>query len=90
MEGVMRTLSDLVIKGPADSSIRNMVNSVTELRSGNWGQVITNHAPMNNENNQSGSRQVVNEPTFYGPDGQELTEEESRFLEEYAYDEEFR
>ncbi|XP_016845761.1 polyadenylate-binding protein-interacting protein 1 [Nasonia vitripennis] len=81
MEQVMRTLSDLVIQGRVDSHVGRMVTSVSELRSGNWG-VISSHGPLHAENKQSSSAQVVDDPIFYGPDGEVITDEESRFLED--------
>ncbi|XP_011495384.1 PREDICTED: polyadenylate-binding protein-interacting protein 1 [Ceratosolen solmsi marchali] len=83
MEQVMRTLSDLVIQGRVDSHVGRMVNTVSELRSGNWG-VISSHMPLHIENKQSSSSQVDNEAIFYGPDGKVITDEESRFLDDLA------
>lgn len=79
----MRTLSELVIQGRVDSHVGRMVTSVSELRSGNWG-VISSHGPLHAENKQSSSAQVVDDPIFYGPDGEVITDEESRFLEDLA------
>ncbi|XP_023244991.1 polyadenylate-binding protein-interacting protein 1 isoform X2 [Copidosoma floridanum] len=87
MEQVMRTLSDLVIQGRVDSHVGRMVTSVSELRSGNWG-VSLSHTSRDIETKQPSSSQVSDEPVFYGPDGQEITEEESRFLEEGNLEEE--
>jgi hypothetical protein len=82
MEQVMRTLSDLVIQGRVDSHVGRMVNTVSELRSGNWG-IISSHIPLHIENKKSSS-QVTDEPIFYGPDGKVITDEESRFLDDLA------
>lgn len=86
MEQVMRTLSELVIQGRVDSHVGRMVTSVSELRSGNWG-ALSSHGPLHVENKQSSSAQVVDAPTFYGPDGEVITDEESRFLEDFAEEE---
>lgn len=78
MELVMRRLSDLVNQGKVDVHVSRLVSSVTELRSGNWlGQIV----PSQVEEKQSSS-QAINEPVYFGPDGQVLTEEERIFLEE--------
>ena len=82
MEQVMRTLSDLVIQGRVDSHVGRMVTSVSELRSGNWG--VSSHPPVNVESKETSSSQIVDEPIFYGPDGEIITDEESRFLEDLA------
>ncbi|XP_058800724.1 polyadenylate-binding protein-interacting protein 1 isoform X2 [Phymastichus coffea] len=82
MEHVMRLLTDLVIQGRVDQHVGRMVDSVSELRSGNWG-VISSHVPTPLVEIKPPliSQVVVNEPIFYGPDGEIISEEESRFLD---------
>lgn len=78
MEMVMRRLCELVNQGKVDVHVSRLVSSVTELRSGNWlGQSV----PAQVEEKQSSSH-ALNEPVYFGPDGQVLTEEERIFLEE--------
>ena len=87
MEQVMHALSDLVIQGRVDSSVSRMVTSVTELRSGNWGEAsLTQHNPVppprvENENQRNRM------PIYCSADVPVLTDEESKFLEEMAAEE---
>ncbi|KAL7290121.1 hypothetical protein TKK_0015842 [Trichogramma kaykai] len=78
MEQVMRKLSDLVIEGKVDQNVGRMVTSVSELRSGNWGAVSSQ--PSSEVVEEPKNLRVTNDTVFYGPDGQILSEEESRFL----------
>lgn len=74
----MHRLSELVVQGRVDLSVSRLVSSVTELRSGNWvGQF-----PSSQVEEKQSSSQAINEPVYFGPDGQVLTEEERIFLEE--------
>lgn len=107
MENVMRRLTGLVTEGLVDVHIGRMVNSVDELRRGNWGRLgpysntvsanppapaDTNLPPVSKTLINRWSEyfnclflffpQITNEPVFYGPDGNVLSPEESKFLQD--------
>ncbi|XP_054016528.1 polyadenylate-binding protein-interacting protein 1 [Hylaeus anthracinus] len=84
MEIMMRTLTELVTAGRVDSHVGRMVNSVHELRNGNWGQISTADTSVESTEHID-PNQAVDEPVFYGPDGKVLTAEENQFLEGVAY-----
>ncbi|XP_043278537.1 polyadenylate-binding protein-interacting protein 1 isoform X2 [Venturia canescens] len=88
IERVMRELTQLVTEGRVDVHIGRMVNSVRELRSGNWGRVVS-HGPSTVEpstavNEQQIPQHLFNEPVLYGPDGTILSAEESNFCQSRA------
>lgn len=92
IERVMKELSELVIEGRVDQHIGRMVNSVKELRSGNWGRTVSSHGPVPADINQPPPQQVqeqlqyqqLNEPVLYGPDGNILSAEERRFCQDLS------
>ncbi|CAD6239665.1 GSCOCG00008752001-RA-CDS [Cotesia congregata] len=92
IERVMKELSELVIEGRVDQHIGRMVNSVKELRSGNWGRSVSSHGPVPADINQPPQQQVqeqlqyqqLNEPVLYGPDGNILSAEERRFCQDLS------
>ncbi|XP_046422337.1 polyadenylate-binding protein-interacting protein 1 [Neodiprion fabricii] len=93
MENVMRRLTGLVNDGQVDVHVGRMVNSVDELRRGNWGRLVSTHGPYNSTVNDSpqtpadvSQQPLTNEPVFYGPDGNVLSPEESRFLQDLTGD----
>lgn len=53
MENVMRRLTGLVTEGQVDVHVGRMVNSVDELRRGNWGRLVSTHGPYNSTVNDS-------------------------------------
>jgi len=63
-----------------DISTQRLLTSVIELRKNRWGRsepiALSAPVPIDDLNNQDFS----NDPVFYGPDGQVLTDEESAFL----------
>lgn len=84
----MRELTQLVTEGRVDHHIGRMVNSVCELRSGNWGRSVS-HGPSTVEpstaiNEQPVPHHLFNEPVLYGPDGTILSAEESNFCQSRA------
>ncbi|XP_015600117.1 polyadenylate-binding protein-interacting protein 1 isoform X2 [Cephus cinctus] len=84
VERVMRSLTDLVTNGLVDQHVGRMVHSVHQLRSSHWGR-IAGHRPLPMEMNQSSTTpQAPDEPVLYGPDGNVLSPEESRFLQDLA------
>lgn len=93
MENVMRRLTGLVTEGQVDVHVGRMVNSVDELRRGNWGRLVSTHGPYNTTGNanpqtplDTSQEPLSNEPVFYGPDGNVLSAEESRFLQDLTGD----
>ncbi|XP_012264052.2 polyadenylate-binding protein-interacting protein 1 isoform X1 [Athalia rosae] len=93
MESVMQRLTGLVTEGLVDVHVGRMVNSVDELRRGNWGRIVSTHGLYNstvNANPQTPAdttqEPMTNEPVFYGPDGNVLSPEESRFLQDLTGD----
>ncbi|KAG7197138.1 hypothetical protein KM043_007224 [Ampulex compressa] len=84
MENMMRALTELVTEGRVDSHVGRMVHSVHELRNGNWGQGTSNHDSSMVETKQvTESQGILDEPVFYGPDGQVLSPEETKFLQDF-------
>ena len=86
MEQVMQKLTKLVTEGRVDPHVGRMVQGVNNLRSENWGNSVkpeteTNSTPASRRHNIP-VRQT--EPVFYGPDGNVLSAEESKFLQEIA------
>lgn len=63
-----------------DVSTQRLLTSVIELRKNRWGRNVDNNAsnPMLTDN--AVGKDFSNDPVFYGPDGNILTEEESAFL----------
>lgn len=89
MENMMRALTALVTEGRADSSVGRMIDSVHQLRNGNWGQ--DNHNSSNNDSlsvptHTTNVQHEYNELVLYGPDGKVLSAEESEFLQDAARD----
>lgn len=91
IERVMHELTDLVTNGRVDVHVGRMVNSVCELRTTNWGRVVSSHGPTpadinqtNLQNQQAQNVQQFDEPVFYGPDGMVLSAEERRFCQDLA------
>lgn len=92
IERVMRELTELVIDGRVDAHVGRMVNSVKELRNGNWGRVVSSHGPtpadinqtVNIQQQQQQQAQQFDEPVLYGPDGTVLSAEERRFCQDLA------
>lgn len=85
MEQVMRALSDLVTQGLVDSHVGHMVHSVRELHHGNWGRGTPAYGPGDSSQPTTVHRES-DEPVFYGPDGNILSAEESRFLQDLTED----
>lgn len=87
MENMMRALTQLVTESRVDSHVGHMVNSVYELRNGNWGQgTSTGGGTTPADSTQIPETQDCppDGPVFYGPDGQVLSSEENQFLEDVA------
>ncbi|XP_066994230.1 polyadenylate-binding protein-interacting protein 1 [Anabrus simplex] len=63
---------------PESNNVHYMVNSVLHLRQCGWGNPSA--APQADDSLHQ--TQPLNEPVFYGPDGQILTAEEHRFLQD--------
>ncbi|KAK0078777.1 hypothetical protein PV325_002111 [Microctonus aethiopoides] len=95
IERVMRELTELVIDGRVDAHVGRMVNSVKELRNGNWGRVVSSHGPtpadinqtvniQQQQQQQQQQAQQFDEPVLYGPDGTILSAEERRFCQDLA------
>ncbi|XP_051165847.1 polyadenylate-binding protein-interacting protein 1 isoform X2 [Leptopilina boulardi] len=80
MEFVMQKLTKLVTEGRVDSHVGRMVQGVNNLRNDNWGNSVKNETEINTDT----AIQQSNEPVFYGPDGNILSAEESKFLQELA------
>ncbi|KAB0796628.1 hypothetical protein PPYR_10689 [Photinus pyralis] len=60
-------------------AIKNLIDSVISLREQNWGRTTPS---INTTHNSNQTTNVAHDgPVFYGPDGQELTEEEQQFLD---------
>lgn len=70
----MGSLSSLCPSLP--SSMANLVQSVITLRSKQWGMMESYNSPPPPAEPADWS----DEPVYYGPDGQQLTMEESEFL----------
>lgn len=92
IERVMRELTDLVTKGQVDVHVGRMVNSVQELRSGNWGRGVSfndsvavdvNPANVPQQKLKQPSQQL-DEAVLYGPDGMVLSAEERRFCQDLS------
>ncbi|XP_076631742.1 polyadenylate-binding protein-interacting protein 1 [Colletes latitarsis] len=83
MEIMMRALTELVTAGRVDLHVGRMVDSVHELRNGNWGQTSTVDSSVESMEHID-PNQAVDVPIFYGPDGKVLTAEENKFLEDVA------
>ncbi|XP_011304175.1 polyadenylate-binding protein-interacting protein 1 isoform X1 [Fopius arisanus] len=90
IERVMRELTDLVTKGQVDVHVGRMVNSVQELRNGNWGRGVSfndsqavdvNSASVGTQQKVKQSSEQLDEPVLYGPDGMVLSAEERRFCQ---------
>lgn len=91
IEKVMHELTELVTNGRVDVHVGRMVNSVCELRTSNWGRVVSSHGPTpvdinqtNTQNQDNQNTQQFDEPVFYGPDGMVLSAEERRFCQDLA------
>lgn len=80
MEFVMQKLTKLVTEGFVDSHVGRMVQGVNNLRNDNWGNSVKPETEINTES----AIQQPNEPVFYGPDGNILSAEESKFLQEIS------
>lgn len=80
MEQVMQKLSKLVTEGRVDHHVGRMVQGVNNLRNENWG----NSVKTESDTNSTSATQQSDEPVFYGPDGNVLSAEESKFLQEIA------
>ncbi|KAJ8668121.1 hypothetical protein QAD02_009784 [Eretmocerus hayati] len=80
---VFQNLNQLVLQGKVNSQVGEIVTSVSELRNGNWG-VQPSHASAQIDNQSQSSSSLADETIYYGPDGQVITEEENRFLQESA------
>lgn len=76
----MQKLTKLVTEGRVDSHVGRMVQGVNNLRNDNWGNSVKNETEINTDT----AIQQSNEPVFYGPDGNILSAEESKFLQELA------
>lgn len=61
-------------------AIKNLIDSVISLKEQNWGRTTPNINITHNSNHTTDITHVG--PVFYGPDGQELTEEEQQFLDD--------
>ncbi|XP_076651795.1 polyadenylate-binding protein-interacting protein 1 [Halictus rubicundus] len=81
IENMMRVLTELVTTGRVDTHVGRMVNSVRQLRSGNWGHSPTVDSTVENSETTEANKSP-DEPVFYGPDGKVLTPEENKFLED--------
>ena len=82
----MRELTELVTEGRVDVHVGRMVNSVRELRSGNWGR-LPSHGPTPVEQSpaiEQLPQHLLDEPVLYGPDGTVLSAEESSFCQSRA------
>ncbi|XP_047351840.1 polyadenylate-binding protein-interacting protein 1 isoform X1 [Vespa velutina] len=89
MENMMRALTELVTEGRADSSVGRMIDSVHQLRNGNWGRDSHNSSSQNSLPEPIHSTKIqheYNELVLYGPDGKVLSAEESQFLQDAATD----
>ncbi|XP_055308314.1 polyadenylate-binding protein-interacting protein 1 [Sitodiplosis mosellana] len=62
-----------------DVSTQRLLSSVIELRKNRWGRNNDSNASNPLLDQQCG-KEFSNDPVFYGPDGNVLTEEESAFL----------
>lgn len=76
----MQKLTKLVTEGFVDSHVGRMVQGVNNLRNDNWGNSVKPETEINTES----AIQQPNEPVFYGPDGNILSAEESKFLQEIS------
>ncbi|XP_076300756.1 polyadenylate-binding protein-interacting protein 1 [Lasioglossum baleicum] len=83
MENMMRALTELVTAGRVDTHVGRMVQSVRQLRIGDWGHTPTADSTVENTETTE-ANESLNEPVFYGPDGKVLTPEENKFLEDVA------
>lgn len=72
----------IAVKESQILSIKNLIDSVLNLRSSNWGQIENNINVTNNRYQNQESQVFHDGPIFYGPDGHELSEEECQFLNE--------
>lgn len=63
-----------------DVSTQRLLSSVIELRKNRWGRNNDNTVSNPPMQDQHSGREYSNDPVFYGPDGNVLTEEESAFL----------
>lgn len=89
MENMMRALTELVTEGRADSSVGRMIDSVHQLRNGNWGRENHNSSNLHSLPKPvptTNTQQEYNELVLYGPDGKILSAEESEFLQDAAGD----
>ncbi|XP_014614488.1 PREDICTED: polyadenylate-binding protein-interacting protein 1 isoform X1 [Polistes canadensis] len=89
MENMMRTLTQLVTEGRADTSVSRMIDSVHQLRNGNWGRESHNASSQNSISEPIHPPKIqheYNELVLYGPDGKVLSAEESQFLQDAATD----
>lgn len=78
MDKIISTLKNLTGNPEIGRDIKDMVNSVIELRSIDWGRTT---ATYNSDTTSSDtSCYPLNEPVMYGPDGKPITAEESLFL----------
>ena len=76
----MQKLTKLVTEGQVDPHVGRMVQGVNNLRNENWG----NSAKTESDTNSTSTTQQSDEPVFYGPDGNILSAEESKFLQDLA------
>ncbi|XP_023719901.1 polyadenylate-binding protein-interacting protein 1 isoform X2 [Cryptotermes secundus] len=79
MNQVMESLLHLLNSPVVESDVRRLVSSVVNLRHVGWVDTsnFMPHASTTQLYNP-----YLNEPVFYGPDGQIITQEESQFLQE--------
>lgn len=78
MDKIISSMKNLTGNPEIGRDIKDMVNSVIELRSIDWGRSTSTY---NSDTTSSDtSSYPLNEPVMYGPDGKPITAEESLFL----------
>lgn len=80
MNQVMESLLHLLNSPVVESDVQRLISSVIELRHVGW--VDTSNFMPHASTTQLYNPYLQNEPVFYGPDGQIMTQEESQFLQE--------
>ncbi|XP_034952561.1 polyadenylate-binding protein-interacting protein 1 [Chelonus insularis] len=86
IERVMKELSSLVIQGRVDVHTGRMVDSVKELRNGNWGQGISSHGPTPVEINQRISQNQV-QPQYHQQQYQHQHQQQQQQHQPQQFDE---
>jgi len=84
MDKTLESLEAVAASPELDTGLAEMLQSVINLRKSNWGHSPPGSVAGAGQDSLPGVGTSSLDPTFYAPDGQELTMEEYSFLEEYG------